>query len=347
MSKQIPIPKGWTYLVHGTNTGQWKNEDIEAGSFSTKDNMSFVENSKLQEELSTGSGTTSHYASKGEGTPFEIRCLIYQNWRNYSKVRQELQGRLSPSELKEVDRYYNSFAGRHEAVPKNTRLVKIAKSKNDLGNDVLWYVPEQFLEHYLSDYRNQNIENDSVEVDEIIDFRREIKPPEKETAKNTKPSKIDTINQYIDTQYGESGSLSSASFIKDDEIKKQIMESAGMPSDLSKKIDIAMIKVEDKENDDYNYMMCIMDDQGRIKNINSRLNMVDKDSNVAIKQGVTFDGQVVAVPAKAEFAWKLKDGKEIVAYSNSQGKLNAGIGEGRNILNPINTSTLESQALER
>ena len=108
-----------------------------------------------------------------------------------------------------------------------------------------------------------------------------------------------------------------------------------------------MVKVEDKENDDYNYMMCIMDDQGRIRNINSRLNMVDKDSNVAIKQGVTSDGQVIAAPAKAEFAWKLKDGKEIVLYSNSRDELKAGIGENSDILEPVNTSTFESQTLER
>lgn len=156
MSKtEVKIPEGWTYFIHGTNSDKWDiNLDV-LDNFIATSAISCISEDVAKEEKDEGANTTKDY-SRGKGKPFEIRCLIYRDCiRHIDKFG--LKSRLSAKEIDRIAKYYfkNAFFGRHECIPKNTRMIKIAKSDKDelTGEDkkVFWFVPEEFYDRYLED----------------------------------------------------------------------------------------------------------------------------------------------------------------------------------------------------
>ncbi len=172
------MPEGWTFLTHGSSLDRW-DESLLGNDFvvgNGKANGQEVkgrplccverDDAKFNYER-RGSNTAKAYGGKQQA--FEIRILLYKNPRlGDGKVVRE---KLNQNELKDVTKYYIYQDGRHPAVPSGTKLVFLQNGDfdeitNTNGNNILWYIPEQYLEHYLEDIQKTKQINEYEEVPE-------------------------------------------------------------------------------------------------------------------------------------------------------------------------------------
>lgn len=158
------MPEGWTFLTHGSSLDRWDesllgNDFIVGNGKEVKGRpLSCVERDNAKFDYArSGSNTAKAYGGKQQA--FEIRVLFYKNPRlGDAKVVRDT---LNQDEQKDVLKYYMYQGGRHPAVPSGTRLVFLQNGDfdeitNTNGNNILWYIPEQYLEHYLEDVQKQN-----------------------------------------------------------------------------------------------------------------------------------------------------------------------------------------------
>lgn len=80
---------------------------------------------------------------------------------------------MNQDELKDVSKYYMYQGGRHPAVPSGTKLVFLQNGDfdeitNTNGNNILWYIPEKYLEHYLEDVQKTKQLGEYEEVSKEI-----------------------------------------------------------------------------------------------------------------------------------------------------------------------------------
>ncbi len=174
------IPEGWTFLIHGSSLDKWDTSllgnDFVVGN-GTADGqviggrpLCCVERSvaKFDYERS-GSNTAKAYGGKQQA--FEIRVLFYKNPRlGDGKI---VRDKLNQDELKDVTKYYMYQGGRHPAVPVGTKLVFVKSGNfdeitNTSGNNILWYIPEQYLQQYLDDVQQmqETNEHDTIIADD-------------------------------------------------------------------------------------------------------------------------------------------------------------------------------------
>lgn len=184
------MPEGWTFLTHGSSLDRWDesllgNDFIVGNGKEVKGRpLSCVERDNAKFDYArSGSNTAKAYGGKQQA--FEIRVLFYKNPRlGDGKVVRDT---LNQDEQKDVLKYYMYQGGRHPAVPSGTRLVFLQNGDfdeitNTNGNNILWYIPEQYLEHYLEDVQKTkqlgeyeevleemleeqyNIENDNITI---------------------------------------------------------------------------------------------------------------------------------------------------------------------------------------
>lgn len=176
------IPQDWTFLIHGSSEDRWDTSllgnDFVVGN--GKSNGADVKNrplccveksdAKFNYER-RGSNTAKAYGGKDDA--FEIRVVYYKNPRlgDGEGVRK----RLNSDELKEVTKCYMYQDGRHPAIPSGTKLVFLKNSDfdeitNTNGNNILWYIPEQYLEQYLSDVEQMKniVPKEQIETGEEV-----------------------------------------------------------------------------------------------------------------------------------------------------------------------------------
>lgn len=153
------LPDGWTYLIHGSNTSQWNKNILKEDSFVVKGNeagLYCVEREKAIENEKSGSNVSelhSEINSKEGESAFEIRCLIYKDLRR-KKDREEFEGKLTSEEIEDINNYHINKPY-YPAIPNKTKLIKIATTEFDeitnTEKEILWYVPEDYLQHYIED----------------------------------------------------------------------------------------------------------------------------------------------------------------------------------------------------
>lgn len=173
------LPEGWTFLIHGTNTSQWKEEQIQADVFIVKNRIEAglfcVERDKAIKNQKDGSNVSElHSKIKEENgeKDFEIRCLIYEDLR-MKQNQEKIKSKLTEEEIKDITNYH-VLRPYYPVVPNNTKLIKIATTEFDditkVDKKILWYVPEKYLQHYMEDIQNfvekeyKNSTNDRVEI---------------------------------------------------------------------------------------------------------------------------------------------------------------------------------------
>lgn len=332
----IHIPKGWTYLSHGTNTNEWQQDLSKSDSFTTTSHLSCVDVEHLLEELNHGSNSVNNYAQRNkDGEPFEIRCLIYQDCKRHID-KHGLQDRLTPEEIKDIFKYYSTFWGRHECVPKNTKLIKIATSeKNELtGEDrkVYWFVPEKYYEHYKEDIEKYpdktiNISTQEPEVQKPSwDLSNWNLTPKDVQSQAPLQEKVDP-SKNLEDYYKDVFDVENISKIDDPSVKQSLFNHYGISQDA--KIDVFLTELNDIETGDSRYVLCMMDKKGKIKEL--KLPIAQEENNLTVDSKPQLfnqsNGQTLYSPGKqAEglVSWKLNNGLELTVFQTKDGKVNLG-----------------------
>lgn len=160
MNMEPILPRGWTYLRHGTCKTRWPENFGQ--DFTVRGGMrglSCVERKEALCAAASGFNTARGYA--GKISPFEIRVLLYEDTGRLRNENTEyIKQKLTKEELREItSKYYNpSGDGQHPVVPNKTELIFLGQSSYDEisktdGNIIFWYVPKQYLSHYRNDVK--------------------------------------------------------------------------------------------------------------------------------------------------------------------------------------------------
>lgn len=177
------VPEGWTYLRHGSNMDKWDESMLEndfvvgdgfvAGQKASNRPLCCVERDTAKYEYMQSKGNAAESYGKGN-KPFEIRVLLYKDpFMGKSEDKAIVNEKLSEDEKKDVHKYYMYQGGRHPAVPTNTKLVYIKNTEYDEitgtdGNNIMWYIPEQYLEKYLEDVKDREKGQEPEETGAIL-----------------------------------------------------------------------------------------------------------------------------------------------------------------------------------
>ncbi len=162
--REIKIPRGWTYLKHGSNFMNWAGTDLfNSDQIVMKNSLSAISKEAWERDAAITTGdynTTKSYSrvSKPAGMseeqfaklnkPLEIRVLFYKDHirrktdPEYAKTLDE-----KTKELISVYYFKNIQHGRHELVPRKEVLIKL-DHKIENGIDVFYFVPQSVLEAY-------------------------------------------------------------------------------------------------------------------------------------------------------------------------------------------------------
>lgn len=160
------IPRGWTYLIHGTNAVAWPNTDLVHVDQITVGRPISVISRETAEADREGEGnydTTKNYASsegrrvegmtaeevRARSKAIELRILFFQD-HTRSKKDVEFRAGLDEETLKLIAKYYynNLQRGRHPLVPSGTQLIRLGATVEG-GRDVVYFLPENLCEAYL------------------------------------------------------------------------------------------------------------------------------------------------------------------------------------------------------
>jgi len=172
------IPRGWTFLKHGTNLLKWgdvnpyNSDEIELGS-----SLSVISQEQfLQDQRGGGQyNTTRSYSAESKpedlseeeftkrNKPFEIRVIFFQDHAR-TIVDPEYRLGLDKETMDKIKKIYflNSQQGRHPLIPRKEVLVKLGQIQEG-GQDVFYFVPKSLLEVYSKESGFQNVENKKYE----------------------------------------------------------------------------------------------------------------------------------------------------------------------------------------
>ena len=256
--------------------------------------------------------------------------------------------------------FKNSFFGRHECIPKNTRLIKIAKSEVDeitgMERKIFWFVPEEFYDRYLEDCQRY--------PDRIIEVLTKEEPlpswnldgynltkQEKERIRRGSNNKVDEdiiksnleikeIKSFTEKEYLGAFSTNQIVKIEDGDIRKKVLFSQGI--DPNANIEVFLIENEDKEMGGQVYQLYMKDKKGNIKIVNLPT-CSGKRQLIANQEIIAQDSKGNKILSKGNIkdsplSWLLPDGTE----------LNVLIGNNRLEIGKTNiskTNTLKSRCL--
>lgn len=156
-----PVPAGWTYLIHGTDTA--RSWDLAAETVTIRPELSAItledraraarETQNLRDQgIATGGfDTTRSYSTpRTRGAePVEMRIVFPREDLSSRRRPQpdavELAESLDPETRRLVTRYHQD---RHAVVPRGETLVRIGEGPRENGRRVLYYVPEKVARPY-------------------------------------------------------------------------------------------------------------------------------------------------------------------------------------------------------
>ncbi len=263
------LPADWTYITHGSSMDRWDTSllgnDFVVGNGTANGKevrnrpLCCVERSVAKMDYER-SGANAAKAYGGEQQAFEIRVLLYKNPRlgEGRAVRERLDG----AQTGELLKYYMYQDGRHPAVPAGTKLTFLKNGAfdditNTDENNILWYVPEQYLESYLEDVERMQTKEQVIAGDTE-------EPSSKEVLTNadvmaelseyyTEDVSIAEIKAYlvekIGTVYGERLANAGIDISKFLEGKVEYFEGAESYKALTEELD-GMLEVAEKQTEE-------------------------------------------------------------------------------------------------
>ena len=173
IEEKIVIPEGWTYFAHRTNSERWTENPFEKKSIILTKLMSVVTESDIYQELSHYGRNHFQGYTLGKGTPFEIRCLIYElPYLRALKDNEEIKNVMLNEFYFDKRNLGGAYGQRHHSIPKGEELVVIGIGNyNEVYSKeatIIWTIPKRFMEVYKNDilknqYRTINLKSETLE----------------------------------------------------------------------------------------------------------------------------------------------------------------------------------------
>lgn len=161
---QFTIPRGWTTLIHGTDSNRWQlgeREKIVQGiqglSVITAEERERYRLDAIRMGNPTAYDTTASYArltgGRTDAVPVEVRVLFYEEAMSprYSAREDiaDLKATLPAETSRLIQRYYQP---RHPIVPRGETLVYMGGDTDEQsGRVVEYFIPASVAEAYLNE----------------------------------------------------------------------------------------------------------------------------------------------------------------------------------------------------
>ena len=187
IKEQPIIPLGWTYLAHGSNAARWNAEEL-GKDFTVSRPLCCVTKQEMESDKRHGFRGSTYTYSAQNTEPFQIRVLFFRNMIRYRIPEcEQMQKKLSPDTINDIEAYYSYQGWRHSAVPSQTRLIKIAQTDYDEvyehdGQTIYWYVPEKYFDAYKKALENER----KPSIKDTLKDRINIQPTTMADRSNTK-----------------------------------------------------------------------------------------------------------------------------------------------------------------
>lgn len=168
--EQFEVPRGWTTLIHGTDTDRWQlGEAVKTikgmglSVITTED----VAKTKADAERLGNPGafdTTASYARMGSrgAVPVEVRIPFYREDLATKRVPApdvaDIKASLDPDMRSLVSKYYQP---RHPVVPRNEQLIRLGGGfDGETGRYVEYFVPKSVAADYGEAIASESVESD-------------------------------------------------------------------------------------------------------------------------------------------------------------------------------------------
>lgn len=186
-NNKFPIPRGWTYLRHGTHLeANWTETSLTHSVIISNNGLSCIERKEAIEDSKRGQDIARAYGGKA---PIELRIFIYEEsirkqGANFDYLLEHLDENMR--KVISTSFYYNNnhigaSGGRHQIIPYGVELLYLGQDtfdeiSNSDDHPIYYYVPSFLLGHYLKD----NNLNDNVT---FLELQRQISVLQKRNMK--------------------------------------------------------------------------------------------------------------------------------------------------------------------
>jgi hypothetical protein len=148
-----PLPEGWTYLIHGTDTQRW--DTSEEVVTVTRSGLSCITS---EDAASDAYDTTGGYASpRAEGAQaVEIRVPFYRE--DFSLRRgarddiKDIKAGLDPETLALITKYHQD---RHAVIPRHERLIRLGEEQAENGRIIEYMIPASVADQYRDSVKQE------------------------------------------------------------------------------------------------------------------------------------------------------------------------------------------------
>lgn len=155
----IPVPRGWTTLIHGTDTSRWQigeKQKIITGypGLSAITNEEAARNAELSAQMGNPGAydTTANYADRNPSAKrVDVRVLFYQEQLSGNRVSaqdvSDIKAGLSPATQILISKYHQP---RHPVVPPGEVLLSLGETIEEQDCYVEYFVPQSVAAAYMA-----------------------------------------------------------------------------------------------------------------------------------------------------------------------------------------------------
>lgn len=163
---RAPLPLGWTYLIHGTDTGRWdhlNDSAVRVGGLG----ISAITLEDAKRSAAIGRNTTTTYSMPtSEGAkPVEVRIPFYRDdlspRRGALSDVAALKQSLDQTTLALISRYHRD---RHPIIPAGELLINMGADEEN-SRIVQYMVPASVFEQYASSVTRETGRNFSLQLE--------------------------------------------------------------------------------------------------------------------------------------------------------------------------------------
>jgi hypothetical protein len=157
-NQQFIVPRGWTTLIHGTDTDRWKlgepRKVVTGLGLSAITAAEAAEAKALAIRMGNPGAydTTASYARRNpSATPVEVRVLFYRDDLARNRVPAadvaDIKAGLGEDTLRLVTKYYPS---RHPVIPRGEELIRLGLGPSELNPRIVeYFVPRSVAGDYV------------------------------------------------------------------------------------------------------------------------------------------------------------------------------------------------------
>lgn len=233
LERQFAIPRGWTTLIHGTDSSRWQLgerekvvQGIQGLSVITSEDRERYQADAIRVGNPNAYDTTASYTRSSDGStdvvPVEVRVLFYKEAMSprYSTSEDiaDIKAALPVETSQLIQKYYPS---RHPMVPRGETLVYMGGDTDEQsGREVEYFVPASVAEAYKAAIDTQEEQADKEHAEKLfetgtllvraLDSPRIVKTPE---GPGFDYDVIDNELEYLQDEEGDGLSYASSTLL--------------------------------------------------------------------------------------------------------------------------------------